>query len=187
MMMRRAVRSIAALAMLCGAASAGAQQEAEAGRPCLTTAEAEAVTLVALPDIIRVTGVACAATVPPRSLLRQPTGAFIDKYQAEADAAWPAARDALARLTDPDIAPLLQSDLARPLLTSMLAPLIVGRIDPRDCPAIDRMVTLLAPLPARNAAGLIVTGAQLMHDGKARRSKPAKDTPDLPLCALRGR
>ncbi|MGJ3626447.1 hypothetical protein AB5I41_05205 [Sphingomonas sp. MMS24-JH45] len=96
---------------------------------CLTAPEAEAMQ-VALPDIIRDAGRVC-ATLPPTSLLRRPSGAFIAKYEAEADRAWPAARTALRKLSDPAVAPLLDSNFARPLITSLVAPQVTGQFGRR--------------------------------------------------------
>lgn len=153
---------------------------AQAQRPCLTAPEAEAIALVALPEILRDTGTLCAARLPETSLLRRPEGAFIAKYQAAADGAWPAARGAIVKLSNPAADVLLDSSYARPLLTSLLVPLLVGRIAPADCGTIDRLVTQLAPLPPRNTAGVVVTTLGYLNAEKAK-GKPI-DVPDLPLC-----
>ena len=151
--------------------------------PCLTTAEAESITSVALPDIIRETGRVCTA-LPASSLVRRASGAFLARYEAEADRAWPAARAAIAKLSDPQIAMLLlQSDYARPLITSLMAPQVVGRIQPSDCGTIDRIVTLLEPLPARNVAGIVVASVQHLKAEKARGAASVANIPDLPVCA----
>lgn len=150
--------------------------------PCLTPAEAEAITLIALPDIIRETGRVCTA-LPPSSVIRRGSGPFIARYQAEADRAWPAARTAIAKLSDPNISLLLlQSDYARPLITSLVAPLIVGRVQPRDCPTIDRIVSSLEPLPPRNVAAIVVATVQHLKAEKARGSAAVAGVPDLPVC-----
>lgn len=161
------------LAAALAAAPAGAQTR------CLSAADAEAIALVALPEILRDAGTVCAA-LPASSLLRRPAGAFRAKYQAEADRAWPAARTAIAKLSDPAVELLLLSDYARPLLTGLFAPQITGRINPEDCPTIDRLVTLLEPLPPRNVAGIVVT--TLQHLKVERRRGHAKAAPDLPIC-----
>lgn len=153
--------------------------------PCLTTAEAQSVTLVALPAIIRQTGVVCAAALPSTSIVRRTDSPLLVRYQAEGDRAWPAARSAIAKLSDPSIALLLQSDYARPLLVSLLIPQLVGRIAVADCPTIDRLVTLLAPLPPRNTAGIIVATLQYLKRAKAGGARI--DAPDLPLCSGRER
>lgn len=175
-MNRGLARLLAAVALLTLPTTAFAQT------PCLTTAEAEAITLVALPDIILETGRVC-TTLPSTSLVRRTSGPFLARYQAEADRAWPNARGAIAKLSDPRMSMLLlQSDYARPLITSLIAPLIVGRVQPSDCGTIDRMVTLLEPLPPRNTAGLVVAGVQRLQAEKARGTAVVRDVPDLPIC-----
>ena len=153
---------------------------AVAQTPCLTTAEAESIAMVAMPDVILEAGRACIA-LPPTSLVRRTSGPFLAKYQLEADRAWPGARAAITKLSDPATLVLLQSDYARPLLTSTFAPMIVGRVQPSDCPTIDRLVTLLEPLPARNTAGIVVATLQYLKAEKAR-GNGAVPIPDLPVC-----
>jgi hypothetical protein len=165
------MRALLALALVAGPATA---QTA-----CLTGPEAEAITQVALPEIIRDAGRVC-ASLPATSLLRRPSGAFIAKYEAEADRAWPAARNAIGKLSDPAITPLLDSNFARPLVTSLVAPQVTGRLQASDCPTLDRLVTLLEPLPAKNTAGIVVATLQYL---KAERAKGKRnDIPDLPVC-----
>lgn len=170
----------AALALL---ASLALATPAAAAPPCLTAREAETIALVALPDLIRETGRVCAATLPAASLIRRPTGAFLAKYQTAADRAWPDARLAIAKLSDPSVVLLLQSDYARPVLTALMVPLLVGRIATADCPTIDRFVTLVEPLPPRNTAGLVVTTLQFLKREKAKGNGAVADLPDLPVCA----
>lgn len=164
-------------AVLAGAIVA---QPVAAQAACITAPEAEAMTMVAMPEILRQTGTVCAARLPATSLIRRPDSMLIDRYQREADRAWPSARAGIAKLSDPAIAPLLDSDFARGLLVSLLVPQIVGRIAASDCAMIDRLVTLLDPLPPRNTAGIVVAALQYL---KAEKAKGARiDVPDLPLC-----
>lgn len=172
--MKRLLALAAALSMI--AAPVTAQT------PCLNQAEAESIALVSLPAIIRDAGRVCAA-LSETSLLRRTSGPFIAKYDAEADRAWPAARQAIAKLSDPAVELLLMSDYARPMLTSLFAPQITGRIQPRDCSTLDRMVTLLEPLPARNTAGIVVATLQYLKSEHARGAM--RDAPDLPVCAAK--
>ncbi len=144
-------------------------------RPCLTQPEAEAVALVALPEIIRQTGAACAGELPATSLLRRERSPMLDRYDAEAARAWPAARGAVVKLAGPSADALLGSTLARPVLTTLIAPLIVGRVATRDCGTIDRLVAALEPLPPRNTASVVVTTLRYLQ---ARRA----DAASLPLC-----
>ncbi|KQT32469.1 hypothetical protein ASG29_11870 [Sphingomonas sp. Leaf412] len=153
-----------------------------AAQSCLTATEAEAIVQVSLPEVIRDAGRVC-ATLPATSLLRRPSGAFLSKYDVAADGAWPAARAALGKLSDPRFSALLMSDLARPLVTSLVAPQVTGQIQAADCPTLDRLVTLLEPLPARNTAGIVAATLQYL---KAERAKGGRiDIPDLPVCAAK--
>jgi hypothetical protein len=162
------------------AATALLAAPAAAQRLCLSDDEAQTLALVALPEIIRETGRVCADRLPATSLIRREGGPVIAKYQAAADRAWPAARAAIVKLSDPAVDLLLQSDYARPVLTSLIAPQIVGRIELTDCGTIDRLVTDLEPLPARNTADAIVTVLRYLKESKARGGKVA--VPELPLC-----
>lgn len=173
--MKRGALLLAAMTVPSGAA---------AQTPCLTAEEAESIALVALPDIIRETGRVCTA-LPVTSLVRRTSGPFIAKYESAADAAWPAARAAIAKLSDPSVMMLLESDYARPLITSLFAPQVVGRVTASDCPTIDRLATLLEPLPARNTAGIVVATLQYLKAEKARGTTAVADVPDLPVCSVR--
>ncbi len=166
-------------AVALAAATLLAAPPAMAQTPCLSSGDAESIALVAMPEIIRDAGRVCAA-LPARSLLRRTDGAFLAKYEAEADRAWPAARTAIAKLSDPAVELLLMSDYARTMLTSIFAPQITGRIQPADCPTLDRLATLLEPLPARNTAGIVVATLQYLKAQKARGKQTS--IPDLPVC-----
>jgi hypothetical protein len=154
---------------------------APAEAACLEEPEVESLALVAMPEIIRETGTTCIDRLPDDSLVRQTHGAFIDKYDRAADRAWPDAQEAIVKLSDPMVSAMLQSQYARPLLVNLLVPVLVGRINTDDCAMIDRLVSDLAPLPPKNAAGVIVTALQYLKSEKAK-GKPVA-VPDLPLCA----
>lgn len=163
------------------AAAALIASPVQAQRRCVTIAEAESLTLVALPEIIRQTGRVCTARLPAASLVRQSTGPFIGKFDDAAESAWPRARAALGKLAIGLADGLLQSDFARPVVVSLIAPQIVGRIAVEDCGVIDRLVSQLAPLPPRNVASVVVTSLGYL---KAQRAKGRQtEVPDLPLCS----
>lgn len=169
--------------LLAAAALAAAPPAAPA--PCLTSGEAEAVALVALPEIVHEAGLVCAARLPATALVRRTSGPFLARYQAEADRAWPTVRGALTKLAQPGTELLLQSDYARPVLVSLLVPQLVGHLDPADCGTLDHLVTLLAPLPPRNTAGVIVTALAYLKNERAKGR--TANVPDLPLCPESGR
>jgi hypothetical protein len=57
-------------------------------------------------------------------------------------------------------------ELMRPLIGAMMAPMLAKEIKPADCPKVDRVVSLLSPLPARNTAGILVLLFTLRTQGK---------------------
>ncbi|RIA45839.1 hypothetical protein DFR49_0367 [Hephaestia caeni] len=176
------------LACLSAFALVATSSAAAAATPCVTTAEAESIALVAMPEIIRQTGQACAAMLPATALIRQTSGAFLAQYDSAANRAWPQAQAALAKVAGPDMAPLLQSEFTRPLLVSLLAPALVGQIQTRDCGAIDHMITLLQPLPPRNIAGLVVSALELIREKQDAGVLDTRlPTLDLPLCPAQRR
>lgn len=168
-----------AFALALGAASSAAAQAP--ARACVTAAEAESLVLAVAPDLIQQTGVACATALPPSALIRQTDSRLLDRYRTEADAAWGRASGALNKLVPPEAQAFLQSGTARVLLGSLLAPSITGKIKPTDCPSIERIATLLEPLPPRNAAALLVTIIQL-NDADRGRTTGARPS-GLPICA----
>jgi hypothetical protein len=120
--------------------------------------------------------VVCATSLPANALVRQANGDFVAKYQAAADAAWPLAKQGLAKLAAPELRSMLDSQFVRPALVAILAPTIAASFKVRDCAPANRMITALAPLPPRNAAAAFVAFWQMAHAN-------AKDQKDiLPIC-----
>lgn len=155
------LRSFSALPAALAAMALPAAATAQAAQPpCITQAEAEAMFLYMAPELIRQTGRTCAANLPAASILRDGSGRLVAKFQGESRAAWPVARQAVARLAGPEAQPILQSQFAEQVAASLIAPAITAGIQPGDCGYIDRIVTLIEPLPARNAAALIATLVQ---------------------------
>ncbi|RHW16516.1 hypothetical protein D1610_15620 [Sphingomonas gilva] len=166
--MRRTASIVAAISL---AVSAGAQ--AQNAKPCVTAAEGEGLALYVMPDVVRSASQTCRPHLPRTALLANPAP-LIAKFQAETDAAWPAARAAFGKIAGDDVAPFLDGNMAKPMISAMMGPMLTAEIKPKDCPAINRVVELLQPLPARNAAALFITIAQLASEG----DKASK----IPLC-----
>lgn len=164
-------------ALLLGAAATTAQA---ATKPCLTPAEGEALVSALLPDALRATGTACTSVLPANALIRRTSGPLIDGYQAEAERAWPLATSAFAKVIGPEGAPLAESSMMRPMLSAMIVPAIVGKVKPKDCRAVERIVSLMAPLPPKNTAALAITILQLSQEDKKRGSDPLYICPPAP-------
>lgn len=142
---------------------------AQAAVPCLSEPEAEALMITLLPDVIDAAGTACAASLPPDATLRGGLPALAGRYRAEAPAAWPQARAALGKVMGEQMKGV-DPELMRPLIGAMMAPMLAKEIKPADCPKIDRVVSLLSPLPARNTAGIVVLLFTLGTQGKPDRA-----------------
>ncbi|MEP9402889.1 hypothetical protein [Sphingomonas sp. VNH70] len=170
--MRRIAAALALLA--CGSA------QAQTPASCVTPAEAEALVLFVAPELIRQAGNRCASALPPTALIRRTSGPFLARYEAETAGAWPQAKAALSRLTAPQAIQLLDSSFAAPIVASLIAPMVVGNVDPADCPRIERAATLVQSLPPRNVAGLVVLFAQIDADSPKPQMR-------LPLCGTRAR
>ncbi len=166
-----------AIALWAGMGATSAQA-VQAAKPCVTEAEATGLFLFIAPDAIKAAGTVCAATLPSNALLRQTSGGFVEKYRAEAETAWPMAKAAVAKIAGEEMKDILDTDAARPMMSALLAPIIAKDIKTKDCAKINRIVTLIAPLPPRNAAELVVTVLQM------RKEKGPKD--DLPICPAVG-
>jgi len=175
-MMRSAV--LPALALLFATGASSAQTTLAVTLPCVPAGDAETLVQALLPETIQSLGQICANRLPPTALIRQNDGAFIAKYRAEADAAWARAEGTIARLAGPDVQPLLGSSMARPLIASIVTPALTRQVQPADCPSIERIAGVIAPLPARSTASLFVSVLQLVD---ARRTvQPNK--PVIRIC-----
>ena len=167
----------AALWLALGATSA---QATETENPCVPPDEAAALMLTLAPDAVRAVGTACAQALPATALIRQTSGPFLDKYQAEADASWPKAKLAIAKIAGGKESPL-DPDAMRPVISAFILAAITKGVKTKDCVAIDHIVSLLAPLPARNTAELLVTILEL----KTAKEKPGPKS-DMPICPAAG-
>lgn len=147
---------------------------AQTARQCVPQREAEALFLYMAPEVIRQTGRTCSANLPANALLLRQSGPFLAKFQTEATGAWPLARNAIARIAGQDVRQILDSQFAQPVVAAMVAPLLIQQIRAQDCASIERVVSLIEPLPARNAASLVTTILQLAgdNDAEARRRLP---------------
>ncbi|MEG3086329.1 hypothetical protein [Sphingomonas sp. PB4P5] len=163
MMRRRTIGTAAALWL--ALAATGAQ----AATPCLTEPEAEGLVISLLPDMVEAVGTTCAPNLPPEAMLRSGLSSIVTRYRAEGPAALPQAKSAFAKLIGNDMQGL-DPELMRPLITAMIAPMLAKEIKPTDCPRVERIVTLLAPLPARNVAGVAVLLFTLGTEGKRDKS-----------------
>lgn len=154
----------AAAALWCGALAATA---AHAADTCVPAPEAEGLFLFVAPTLINTVSTTCAPSLPRGALLRDGVPRLTAKYASESEAAWPQARSAIGKIAGPDAAQLLSGDTGKAMVPALVGPLLAKEIKPADCPAINRVLTQIDPLPAKNTAALIVTIVDLASRKKA--------------------
>ena len=146
--------------------------------PCLTANEFTALATYALPGAIDGTARTCAPALPADAYLRTHGSELSARYAAGRDQAWPQAKAAFLKMSsasDADTAKLLGTlpdDSLRQMADAALTGIAASKIKPGSCHTIDRMIALLAPLPAANTAELIGVLAGLgSKTGEARIGK----------------
>ena len=128
--------------------------------PCLTRPELAALSVYALPSVIRGMAQRCGA-VPPAAYLSQHGEALARRYDAEKTRAWPAARAALVKLAAAEpaaaalLAPIPDAQL-RPLADDFLISAAALRMIPERCRAADPLTALLSHFAAADVAMTIV-------------------------------
>ncbi len=145
-------------------------------RACLNESEAEALFQAMLPETIREMGRVCAA-LPADSFLRRPPAGFMARIDAGVAPAMPAATSGIRKLLGPGGAAIADSPFAIGAARAIFVPLAAQQIKPADCPALDRIVRNLAPLPPKNLAAVFVALARIARNDEKRG-------PRLPLCPM---
>lgn len=165
-----AIFGAAALATLPGLAQAAA--------PCLTPAEASSLAAYALPAAISGTTKRCTPALPSGAFLPKGGRELAARYAARKAQNWPLAKAAFFKVggAGKDQSSDLLRQLPDPSLQQMLDAIIEGmvaqEIPTARCGEIDRVIGLLAPLPAQNTADLIAVVMGLAgKSGKAQSDK----------------
>jgi hypothetical protein len=172
-MIRYARRAVLAFTMVTFPAAAIA---AEAEKPCMEPAEAQALVTFILPGAFDALTDQCKATLPADAVLTRSGKALAERYRPEADAAWPIAKMAFSKVTDTSVLKLLDDATLKKLVLAGIAGELPKQVKPKDCVTVDRFVTALEPLPAKNIAlllgALIDLGSR--EDGRSARPSPFK-------------
>lgn len=157
--MRRFAAILALAAMFGG--SQAAQAAAAAAPTCLTPREFTALSTYALPSVIDGTAKACSPVLGAQGYLPQHGGELAQRYSVGKDRAWPEAKAAFIKIStasSPESAQLflaMPDDSLQQVVDAAMVGIVSGKIKPGSCGTIDRVVGLLAPLPAENTAELI--------------------------------
>lgn len=160
-------------------ALAAAQTPALPG--CMPQAQAAALVTFALPVMVTRLADRCREQLPPNAYLEANAGALSDRYAPDSAAAWPVARQAIAKIFTQVLGqPMpreMNSDMVRTLAEPMLAGLLAKQIHRDDCATADTAIADLAPLSGRaigRLAALAVTIADRKGQGIAGVLKVCK-------------
>ncbi|MBN8814779.1 MAG: hypothetical protein J0J06_04950 [Sphingomonas sp.] len=148
----------AAIALWMGMAATTAQAATPA--KCVTRDEATTLFAAILPDMLEGIGKSCTGSLPEKATLRAGLPPLLATYRAPADVAWPQAMAVFGKLAGASLKGV-DPKLMRPLMGQIMASAIAEDIKPADCPSIDRVVALLAPLPPGNTSELVVLLAEI--------------------------
>lgn len=158
------------LATVPGIAAAAQQQ-------CLTPAEASSLAAYALPAAITGTSKRCSPSLSSSAFLPRGGAELASRYSARKAQNWPAAKAAFFKIGGgKDESSAILKTLPDPSLQQMLDAIIEGmvaqQIPTEKCGQIDRVIGLLAPLPAQNTADLIAVVLGLAgKSGQAQTEK----------------
>lgn len=143
---------------------------AQAQQTCIAAEDLGDTMLYAMPIAYDAVSTSCQRELKADGFMAREGDAFIEKFRARQDSAWPGAfrmlktfmaRDNAAKGkagSDADmtkmIASLPEASL-RPFVDGLVGQMIAGEIKPDSCSKIERGIELLSPLPADNVAGLM--------------------------------
>lgn len=151
-----------------------AQAAQEAAQPCLSAADVQALAVYALPSAMDGLIERCSPQLAADGFLRRQGPALVASYKRGKQAAWPRARRALLQVAsekDPksiDLIATMPDEALQPFVESMIGGMVATQLKPEQCGAAERVVRLLAPLPAANMAELAGLLFQLGATGKQK-------------------
>jgi len=151
--MMRFRTSVAALAAFCATAASSAPPKAP--EPCLSRAEAVGFISWAMPGLISGVVGRCRPLLPGDAYLTRSGDDLANRYRANSAAAWPTARSAIGKISGGSIPTTLGDDTVRTLAEAGITAALTGKIKASHCGMVNRILEVLAPLPAANMSGLI--------------------------------
>ncbi|WP_422343821.1 hypothetical protein [Parasphingorhabdus sp.] len=150
-------------------------QAAETGQ-CISAEAAESLITYVIPGALGAVRSSCADSLPATAALLQSNSDQMQRYEEASRNAWPQASLAMRSMFGEDLPEDIGIDVVRPFVDAMIPALIAQEVKPADCPNINKVYTLLEPMPTANLASLTVMLAQLGKDsdveGESRRKDP---------------
>lgn len=130
---------------------------------CVPQSQAAALVTFALPTLVRQLAGRCGPELPRGSYLLANAGLLADRYRPDADAAWPEARRAIARVftqfLGQEMPPEMNSDMVRIIAEPAIGTLLAKQISTDDCAAADAAVASVAALSGRDLGRLAAIAA----------------------------
>jgi hypothetical protein len=154
----------------------------QAQRPCLTQAQIEDLALFALPPLLEAAATACAPALPAGAYLPNGGRALARTVAAESSTRWAGASATLSTMAKDKFPADLSESTARGLVHDLALAALKGKDGQAQCVRIDRAAGLLAPLPPRNLAGLVVLGVEMATEGDRKPSADSKTRKPPLLC-----
>jgi len=146
--------------------------------PCLTAEEFSAVSIYALPSMVRGAAQRCNDVLPPRAYLRTNGEQLARRYSQGRERHWPRARQALLKAGSgfdaqaPEMLRAMPDDSLKPLFDDMVIAMVDQQLPQNRCASLDKLVMLLSPLPAPLAAEGIALGTGIAARTDRRRVGP---------------
>ncbi len=141
----------AACCLLASATTAAAQTDT---RPCISSAENEALVAYVMPELVGALGSRCVKVLPANAfLVGKRSDALQQRLKPQAEKAWPRAKKVTTRFVGfglPVDGPF--EEVAKAAMARSAATLIAQGFDAEQCRIADRLLTELAPLPPENLA-----------------------------------
>ncbi len=155
---------------------------AQAAEPCLTASEFSSLATYGLPSIIKGVSERCGPSLRASGWLPRNGVQLAARYSSAKPGAWPGARAAFFKFGGAgsggkDIAGALQKmpdTNLQPIVDGLIEGLISQQVPLERCQTIDRVISLVSPLPPQNTAELIALTAGLASSsggGFARKLK----------------
>jgi hypothetical protein len=129
--------------------------------PDMSGDEASALAVYAMPGFITAARQICASELSPNGFLAMQGPGLAQRYAAEQDSAWPAARSALLRIAAtkaPEQAKTFASlpdKAVRPLADALLQQELAAQIHPHSCRNIQRLAEAISPLDPIDASRVL--------------------------------
>lgn len=160
---------------------------AQTAKQCLTPKEAQGLVSFALPDIITSISTKCAPSLGPDSYLSRSGADLAGRHRVVAETSWPSAKLAVRKFMDTDVTFLnsLSDDVLKGMLTAGISTAIVKDVKTTQCRDINRIVQVLAPLPAENMSQLVGIVLELSSRPPAQAAV-AKTKAPFSICPAAG-